>query len=264
MPQETLNPQSFAEMITSPAYPTWAKPEPPDNPVKHRRTYTFLRAMANTWDQLVTAFQSAAYCHGSQTAPADALNPLGETYGGLGRAIIDTDDTYRAYLKNPLSRWNKFGTKLGMAGELAHLGYPNSQVVSWRNLVDAGAGPGSVVFGGRVNFFFVALFAPNPLQSVAPTRWLQSGSHWGAGDGWWGGNPNSNNYVAELTRVIQLCKPAHTSCRFVVAFLDSTSGLDAQLMPTGNYAIYPMNEGWERIRPSYALNPYYIYSPLVR
>jgi hypothetical protein len=84
MPAETVQPRSFADLITSPAYPSWAKPEPVDAPTRHRKTYTFLRGIASVWDRLVDGFTSAAYCHGSQTAPADALDDLGDTYGGAG------------------------------------------------------------------------------------------------------------------------------------------------------------------------------------
>lgn len=262
IPPESNNPESFADLLTSPAYPQWVKPEPSDRPTKHRRTYTFLRAMAANWDTLAASFKAAAWCHGSQTAPNDALEPLGETYGGLARALRDNDTTYRAYLKNPLSRWYKFGTKAGMLGELAHLGYPNAQIVSWRNLVDAGAGSPGVVFGGYTAFFFVALFMPNSFgESFA--HWGAGDGRWGVGDAAWGGAPASGDYLAELRRVIAMTKPAHTSCRHIVAFHDTVSGLDAQLLPTGNFDVYPVNEPWERVRPSYASNPFYTTSPLV-
>ena len=107
MPRETLTPQTFADLPSSPAYPAWVKPEPADHPTRHRATFTFVRALMNTWDNIVTAAKSAAYCHGASTAPADALEPLGETYGNLGRAIIDTDNNYRAYLRGPVGRWKK-------------------------------------------------------------------------------------------------------------------------------------------------------------
>ena len=110
---ETTAPRSFAELLTSPAYPTWAKPEPADKPTRHRKTYTLLRSIANTWDNLVDGFKSAAYDHGSQTASADALDYLGENYGGLARALRDSDASYRAYLRNPLTRWSRFGTRAG-------------------------------------------------------------------------------------------------------------------------------------------------------
>jgi hypothetical protein len=42
-----------------------------------------------------------------------------------------------------------------------------------------------------------------------------------------------------------------------------TSGLSAQKLPQGRYRTYPMNEPWERVRPSFALNPFYTSSPLV-
>lgn len=261
MPMETTQPQSFAGLITSPAYPVWAKPEPADNPTRHRKTYTFLRAMMANWDRLVDGAQSAAYCHGSQTAPADALDDLGDTYGGLARALRDDSVSYRAYLKNPLSRWYRFGTKVGLVGELAHLGYPGAQVVSWRNLVDAGAGAANVVFGGNVNFFYIAIFAPNPIATLY-ARWLASGGTWGSGSSW-GGAPTAFAYLDEIRRVLAMVKPAHTSCRHIVCFADTLSGLNAQLLPTGSYSVFPVNEPWERIRPSYAYNRYYTTSPLV-
>lgn len=235
---------------------------PSAEPTMHRKTYTFIRGIMAAWDGVVGAAISAAYCHGSQTAPADALDDLGITYGGLARAIVDDDGSYRAYLRAPLDRWYRFGTKVGLLGELAHLGYPNAEVVSWRDLVDAGAGLPGVVFGGHVNFFFVALYQPNPFISLL-ARWGDGVSRWNDGVSAWGGSIRSADRVAELRRVIAMVKPAHTSCRHIVAFLDSASGLNMQKLPTGNYIVFPCNEPWERIRPSYAFNPYYTQSPLV-
>lgn len=216
------------------------------------------------WDGVVGAARSAAYCHGSQTAPADALDALGETYGGLARALVDDEASYRAYLRAPLDRWYRFGTRAGLLGELAHLGYPSAQIVDWRDLVDAGAGPPGVVFGGHVNFFYVSIFQPNRYSSAARARWKVSGARWKATqDRWGGGRLGDQSPFNELRRVVQMVKPAHTSCRHVVIFLDSVSGLNAQKLPTGRYFVIPMNEPWERIRPTYAYNPYYIQNPLV-
>jgi hypothetical protein len=261
MPAETTAPLSFADLVTSPAYPTWAKPEPADKPTRHRKTYTYLRSLMANWDRVKDAAISAAYCHGSQTAPDDALDLLGETYGGLARALRDSPSTYRAYLRAPLDRWYTFGTKLGMVAELAHLGY-RAEVVSWRDMVDAGAAPGNVVFGGNVNFFYVALFAPNSLTN-GYTYWAVSRARWKTTGARWGASPNQTDYIAELRRVIALVKPAHTSCRHIVVFRDTISGLNALKLPFGNYFVVPCNEPWERIRPSYAFNPYYIQNPLV-
>jgi hypothetical protein len=173
MPAEIQNPISFADLILTPAYPSWAKPQPADRPTRHRRTYTFLRAVASAWDRIVDAATVAAYCHGPRACPADGLDALGETFGGLARALRDSDSTYREYLKNPVDRWYTFGTRAGLLGELAHLGYPNAEIVTWRDLVDAGAGPENVVFGGLTTFFYVAIYAPNPLTSEY-TLWRTS------------------------------------------------------------------------------------------
>jgi hypothetical protein len=263
MPPETLRPRAFADLPTSPAYPRWAKPEPADNPTKHRATYTFLRGLMATWDRLVSAAQSAAYCHGASTAPADALDYLGETYGGLARALVDTDASYRDYLANPgpFGRWSWFGTKRGLLRELAHLGYQNAQIVTWRDLVTAGAGAPGTVFGGYVNFFFVALFQPARIAQTQ-TRWNDGVSRWNDGQATWGEGGSAGQQAEELRRVIQMVKPAHTSCRFIVAFLDSTSGLNAQLLPTGKFTTFPMNEPWERARPTWAYHNFYIHDPL--
>lgn len=261
---ETERPQAFADLPLTPAYPRWAKPAPSTDPTLHRKTYTFLRGIMDAWDGVVRAAISAAYCHGSQTAPADALDLLGETYGGLARALVDDDASYRAYLRAPLDRWYRFGTRAGLLGELAHLGYPNAEIVDWRDLVDAGAGLPGVVFGGHVNFFFVAIYQPNRFSSAARARWKISGDRWKTTSARWGGGTLlAQSPFNELRRVIQMVKPAHTSCRFIVIFLDSVSGLNAQKLPTGRYFTIPMNEPWERIRPTYAFNNYYIRDPLV-
>ena len=258
---ETNAPSSFADLPTSPAYPQWVKPEPADNPTQHRRTYTFVRGLMAGWDRIAEAAKSAVYCYNPTSAPVDALPLLGETYGGLARAIRDSDVSYREYLKGPLDRWHTFGTKVGMVRELAHLGY-QAEVVSWRDLVDAGAAAPNVVFGGNVNFFFVAIYAPNAITSgytlwkVSQAKWKSSGARWAAA-------PGGPDYIGELRRVIALVKPAHTSCRHVVVFRDTLSGLNAQKLPIGSYTVIPFNEPWERIRPSYAFNPYYIQNPLV-
>lgn len=262
MAGDTLEPQRFADLLTSPAYPTWAKPEPADAPTKHLRTYTLLRAIAAAWDRVVSAAVSAAYDHGSQTCSADALDFVGETYGGLARALIDSDASYRAYLRHPLARWYTFGTRGGLLAELAHIGYPRAQVVTWRDLVDAGAGSPNVVFGGITTFFFVAIFAPSVITARL-AKWKVSGDRWKDTKAVWGGSANRAQYLDEIRRVIAMVKPAHTSCRFVVVFNDTASGLNAQLLPTGSYVVYPFNEQWERVRPAYAYNVFYTSSPLV-
>lgn len=264
MPMEIARPKAWADLPLTPAYPTWVKPEPADNPTKHRKTFTFVRAIMSAWDRVALGAKSAAYCHGASTAPADALDFLGETYGGLARALIDTDDSYRAYLSRPgpVERWHTFGTRRGLLGELLHLGYPNARVVTWRELVAAGAAAGNVVFGGHTSFFYVAINYPSAIQPVT-ARWDDGTSRWGDGVSTWGGAGAGGQQADELRRVIQMVKPAHTSCRFVVLFADAGSGLNAQLLPTGNFTTIPLNEPWERIRPSYAYRSYYTHSPLV-
>lgn len=261
MPAETNNPQSFADLITSPSYPIWAKPAPLDNPTKHLKTYTFLRGLANTLDTFVDGCKTAAYAHIAKTAPADALDLLGVTYGGLTRALRDTDESYREYLKAPLSRWYKFGTVEGLQNELAHLGYPNAYVITWRDLVDAGAAAPNVVFGGNSSFFYVGIRAPNPISP--PTSSWGGGASWKTSGKLWGTSATTPNYIDEIRRVITLVKPAHTSCRFICVFNDTLSGPDAQLLPSGTRHTYPCNEPWERVRPSMAFNSYYTSDPLV-
>lgn len=263
MPAEIASPSNFADLILSRAYPTWAKPEPADHPTRHRKTYTFLRSIAAAWDGVVNAALSAARCHIPAYAPDDALEVLGSTFGGLARAIIDTAATYRAYLANPLTRWAKFGTVAGLQAELAHRGYPNAYVISWRDLVDAGAGPGNVVFGGNTSFFYVGIRAPNPIEPPVHT-WGGGGSWQTSGWVWGAGGASADQYIEEIRRVIAQVKPAHTSCRFICVFNDSLSGPDAQLLPSGTFHAYPCNEPWERPRPSYAFNSYYTNgNPLV-
>ena len=263
MPQEITSPLSFANLILSRAYPTWAKPEPADNPTRHRKTYTFLRAIAAARDGVANAALSAARCHLPAFAPDNALTVLGETFGGLARAIIDTADTYRAYLTGPLDRWATFGTVSGLKAELAHIGFPDTYVISWRDLVDAGAGLPGTVFGGNTSFFYVGIRAPNPLDPPAHT-WGGGGS-WGTSGWTWGaGSATAAQRIEEIRRVIAKVKPAHTSCRFICVFNDLLSGPDAQLLPSGTFHAYPCNEPWERVRPTYAFHDYYTNgNPLV-
>lgn len=264
MPQENSNPRRFADLPLSAAYPTWVKPEPADNPTRHRASYTFVRGLMSVWDRIVDAAASAAYCHGASRAPDDALDYLGETYGGLARALVDSNASYREYLSNPgpVGRWYTFGTRAGLLRELAHLGYPNAEIVTWRDLVNAGAGAPNVVFGGITSFFFVALFQPSRI-TLGGARWGDGVARWNDGISTWGGSGLGGQQANELRRVISLVKPAHTSCRFIVSFLDTVSGLNAMKLPTGNYTTFPCNEPWERIRPTWAFNPFYIESPLV-
>lgn len=262
--EQIPNPLSFADLILTRAYPTWCQPQPPDNPTKHRKTYTFLRGMAYVKDQLVDALMSAAYCHLVSQAPADALDELGATYGGLARALIDTDTTYRAYLRGPVGRWHTFGTVPGLVAELAHCGY-TAQVISWRDLVDAGAGAPGTVFGGDASFFYVALMYPSGPFSNAAEVWA-GGTNWSNTPAtYWGGAAGSNlaNAAEEIRRVIKMVKPGHTSCRFVAVGLDNTFAINAQKLPTGNFGIIVCNEDWERVRPDYAYHLFYSFSPLV-
>lgn len=261
--EQIPNPRTFADLILTRAYPVWAQPAPPDNPTKHRKTYTFLRGMASVKDAIVDAAMSAAYCHLVSQAPADALDELGATYGGLARALRDTTATYRAYLRGPIERWYTFGTVRGLVAELGHLGY-TAQVISWRDLVDAGAGAPGTVFGGNTSFFYVALMYPAlPFADDAPL-W-NGGTDWdNTPDTFWDGSAAQlADYADEIRRVIALVKPAHTSCRFVAVGLDNTFAINAQKLPTGNYLTIICNEDWERIRPSYAYHSYYSTHPLV-
>lgn len=262
--EQIANPLTFADLILTRAYPTWCQPAPPDVPTKHRKTYTFLRAMADAKDSLVDALMSAAYCHLVSWAPADALDELGATYGGLARARIDTDATYRNYLRGPVGRWYTFGTVGGLVAELAHLGYV-AQVISWRDMVDAGAAAGNVVFGGDASFFYVALMYPASPFGDNAEEW-DGGTNWdNQPPTYWDGAAGSgvDDAAEEIRRVIKLVKPAGSSCRFVAVGLDNTFAINAQKLPTGNYATIICNEDWERIRPTYAYHSFYSTSPLV-
>lgn len=248
-------PQSFAELLLTRCWAAWAQPKPVDNPVQYVRTYTFLRAFADASDTFVDALTTAAYCRFAGKAPADALDELGITYGGLARALRDTVASYRAYLHAPISRWYTFGTKAGLLAELKHLGYPNARVCSWRDIVDSGNLPSS--FGGITSYFFVAIYFPFALPIVAGAKWDDGAATWLNSGDTWGGFGRNPDDIEEIKRTIALVKRGRSSCRYVIMANDATFALDANLKPTGNYTVYPMFEDCERTRPSYAAPNFY-------
>ncbi len=248
-------PQSFVDLIMTRCYPTWAQPAPADNPTKHRKTYTFLSAFSAAADTAVDVLQAAAYCRFPSKAPDDALDELGATYGGLARAIRDTVAGYRAYLHAPIDRWYKFGTKLGLLTELAHLGYTSAQICNWRDIVNAGNSGGS--FGGLGGFFFVAIFWPMPMNITAGAKWDDGSATWLDSGDVWGGFGRTPDDIDEIRRVIAMVKRGRTSCRYILMANDNTFALDANLKPMGNYTVYPMFEDHERARPSYAGPSFY-------
>lgn len=243
-------PLSFAELLMTRCWAAWAQPGPVDMPTKHLKTYTFLRAFAAAADTFVDVLTTAAYTRFPGKAPADALDELGATYGGLARALRDTTSTYRAYLHAPLNRWATFGTNPGLLAELAHLGYPSAQVCSWRDIVDAGNPTSS--FGNITSYFFVAIFWPMPYQVTAGAKWADGVATWKTTGDVWGGYGRTANDIAEIERVIRMVKRGRTSCRYILMANDGTATLDANLRPVGNWTTYPMFEDCERRRPSYA------------
>ena len=249
-------PPSFAELLMTRCWPTWAQPSPVDNPTKHRKTYTFLRGLADAKDRAVEVLTTAAYCRFPSKAPDDALDELGHTFGGLARALRDTVASYRAYLRAPINRWYTFGTKAGLLAELAHLGYASAEVVNWRDLVDAGNNP-ATTFGGITSFFFVAIYWPMPYADTAGAEWDDGAATWLYSDDTWGGYGRTPDDIEEIRRVIQLVKRGRSSCRFILMANDNTFALDGMKKPTGNYTVYPMFEDWERVRPTYAAPSFY-------
>jgi len=181
-------------------------------------------------------------------APSDALaeiaynQNLEPPVGAMGG-----DDAVRAYLADPWSKWEKAGTRQRMLDELALLGYPNCEIVTWRDLVDRGQPP--TVFGGFESFFYVIIKKPNPW--TVPGKW-GDGAKWGGGSKW--GSTATWAEIQAIRRVIQKWKPAATSCRFIEAWLVvSLFGL-----PT-RWTRWPVNEWWERT-PSGAYPNFYNYS----
>jgi len=182
----------------------------------------------------------------------EALPWIAQTFH-LGYPARLTVAQVRGYLTDPWTHWENAGTRDRLLDELGVLGYLNCQIITYRDLVDAGSP--DTVFGGKESFFYVIIKKPNPW---APSgKWglppLGSGALWGAAPFTWGSTASWSE-IEEIRRVIEKWKPATTSCRFIEAWLEVTI--------FGNpltVVRWPVHEPWEQAQNG-AYRSFYNYA----
>lgn len=208
-------------------------------------------------DLVVDRLAGAIEARCVELCPNDALDPIGSTCG-LERAPAESDDSYRAYLRDPFARWHTSGTLPGIVAELAHVGL-TAEVWSYWDLVDLGVDP-AVAFGGISSFFFVYL--PYYAPFADPKIWKGGaflGGDW-AGLSYWGVS-DVYELLPAATRAVERWKDASTSCRFIAIARDN-SGAVTDAGFTGSVEIIPMMEPWEIGSNGAQMREFYNYSYL--
>lgn len=195
--------------------------------------------ICETADGVAQLAREALRCRFPSVAPPDALPEISFNQNLDPPAHKMTTAALRSYLADPWSKWKQAGTKPRIFEELALLGYPSCEIVSWRNLVDAGAPP--TVFGGFTNFCYLVVKKPNPWAPAG--LWgpppIGDGALWGAAPFTWGSTAKWSE-IEEIRRVLKKWKPAAASFRFIEAWLEvSIFGLPTSVVR------WPVHEDWE-------------------
>lgn len=218
-------PGSFRELQDQ-IFPRWAQ---------RPKWAAFIGVLSAKKDELADRMAGAIDARLVERAPDDALDDIGgNSY--LERALVDTAATFRAYLRRPFERWWRSSTPAGLVAELAHLGYPSANVITWRDLVDNGA-DGNVAFGGFSTFGFVLIRPPHPF--LPPGLW-DDGALWDAAPYQWDitAPPGS---IEELRRTVAKFKPGYLSIRYIEIWLRvGLFGLPLEIVRI------PVRESWEK------------------
>lgn len=189
--------------------------------------------VAGRIDDLVVRARTAVLSRQPRVAPADALPYIAENRN-LDHPARFTVDQVRDYLASAWALWRKAGTRTRMLDELGNLGLNDCEIVSWRDLADAGQ---PQAFGGDFSCWFLRIKQPNPWRPVA--KW-DSGVLWDQPQLWWDAGRHDPELWAAILRVIAKWKPAASSCRFVEIVLR----VDIFGNPT-EVARAPIHEWWE-------------------
>lgn len=191
------------------------------------------RGLGDPLDVLVLAAKDAVRARLPRLGPVEALPHLAANYDLDYPARLSVAEV-RGYLADPWSKWRAAGTRRRLLEEIALLGYPQAQIVAYRDLVDAGQPP--TVFGGISSFWYLVIKKPNPWQP--PGKWGADGT-WRGGAKW--GSTATWQEIQAIRRVIAKWKPAASSCRFIEAWLQvSLFGLPTRIVR------WPVHEDWEQ------------------
>lgn len=128
----------------------------------------------------------------------------------LPRARGEALPAYRAYLQSRFTRSRGAGTDEELLVQLARLGYPACEVVSWIDLALAG-NPGA--FGGYTSFWYLIIRKPNPW--VPGEKWGARVAKYQDRKTMWGLAGGTPADLDEIRRIVRKWGPAGGSCRFI-------------------------------------------------
>ena len=154
----------------------------------------------------------------------------------LERAKVETAAAFRAFLQTRFTRWARSGTDEEMLLQLARLGYPACEVVSWIDLALAG-NPGA--FGGYTSFWYLIIRKPNPW--VPGEKWGARVAKYQDRKTMWGPAGGTPADLDEIRRIVRKWGPGGKSCRFIEIVLQQ----DLFGNPLKKVRV-PVYEPWQR------------------
>lgn len=177
-------------------------------------------------DELADYLRQALRSRLAPRAPLDALAEIAHTLNLSPPSDLMSEADLRAYLANPWILWAQAGTRERILAELTLLGLTSPQIVSWRDLADAGS---PTAFGKDSSCWYLELGTGHPFTDAKA---------WDGGDTWDGGllwdAQDPQNLMPRIERVIAKWKPASSSCRYIQFTL-----------PSGTVLRRPVWEWWE-------------------
>jgi len=94
-----------------------------------------LQAYGDVYDYVINRAVTGANSGSVNTCDTSALTAHGSNRN-LERASVDTDDSYRAYLKSAFNLWELAGTDTAINNALTRLGVTNKKIWHWQDLMN--------------------------------------------------------------------------------------------------------------------------------
>ena len=214
---------------------------------KRPRTASLLSALSAQKDEVVARLSAAVTLRLASLCPDDALGLLGQTLG-LERSPLDTNASFRTYLKGAWEAHRLAGTELQLSRELERL-WVGAEIFTWRRLSDNAISG----FGGDRSCFFVRIAPGNGF--VLPWKWDAVGADWDDAGRVWdlGVVSEALRKRLEITRRwIHRWRPAGMTCRYIEVVF-TVDGFGQPL----KYTRIPVRERWELGADGVAVHSYY-------
>lgn len=208
-----------------------------------RRGYELLDRLADLLDadlaRLVALWRNVDL----RTASLEALD-LHAVQSSDRRTLVDTIDTFRAYLRRRRELHGQAGSLDLLRFQIRRCGYVNFEL--WDELAMRTAGylgpAGEKPFGENWGFFFVIIRPPHKIDASAIAVWGSS-AVWGGGSNYvWGGL--QSDYVSEVALTLLRWRATGFSPRFIVIDFDNTTTIDGTTPDgfAGNHVVVPIYE----------------------